>query len=122
MVLILVNLIGKQELVDLDFKEITSNKSQKRNKQNDLGPVKAYIKSQLLSCYPSCTYTRNFVESNLNDFYLTTQGGCSITDKSCHDIINNLKEYDVININAIVCGGIDFQHREGSKVGEFSFM
>ena len=42
-----------------------------------------------------------------NDFYVSNMGGTVLSD---------ISEYDTIIVNLMVNGGIDFQHREGSKI------
>ena len=42
------------------------------------------------------------------EFILTNQGGLPIED---------MVEFDTVIVNSILHGGIDFQHREGSKIG-----
>lgn len=47
------------------------------------------------------------------DFYVTTKGGKRL------QLSSNLESFDlaVLTLNFRLCGGIDFQHREGSKIG-----
>lgn len=47
------------------------------------------------------------------NFYVTTKGGKRLQSSS------NLEALDlsVLSLNFRLCGGIDFQHREGSKIG-----
>ena len=40
-----------------------------------------------------------------------------ITTNQSYSNNEELKEFDEINVMLKVCGGIDFQHREGSKIG-----
>ena len=40
-----------------------------------------------------------------------------ITTNQSYSNNEELKEFDEINVMLRVCGGIDFQHREGSKIG-----
>lgn len=51
-----------------------------------------------------------FLNISTSQFYLTNMGGISLTN------LSKCSEYDTINVNLIVNGGIDFQHREGSKI------
>jgi hypothetical protein len=47
------------------------------------------------------------------NFYVTTKGGKRLQQSS------NLESFDlaVLTLKFRLCGGIDFQHREGSKIG-----
>jgi hypothetical protein len=47
------------------------------------------------------------------NFYVATKGGKRLQQSS------NLGSFDlsVLTLNFRLCGGIDFQHREGSKIG-----
>ena len=47
------------------------------------------------------------------NFYVATKGGKRL------QLSSNLESFDltVLTLNFRLCGGIDFQHREGSKIG-----
>ena len=46
-------------------------------------------------------------------FYVTTKGGKPLTSTSDVALI----DYSTLSLKFRLCGGIDFQHREGSKIG-----
>lgn len=102
MVQVFINSLGKTDLIELDIGSFDNLQQTS---------VEDAVKSQIITFFTSRNIQQDF-KSYLVDgnFYLTTQGGQPL--ESCN-------EYGTVNINFNICGGIDFQHREGSKVGMF---
>ena len=111
--------MGQNDLIDLDLTQLSLDENED---DRSCQSVEKAIKNQIVSYYSNSS--RYEYLKLVDDFYLTTQGGRRISvnkynNNKSHETILNLSEYDVLNVNLSICGGIDFQHREGSKVGKF---
>ena len=72
---------------------------------------------------PVCSFHTLVAESfeiDEDKFYLTTMGGTHRLSSDCCDcLVSRPQCFDgmTMNLNLRIVGGIDFQHREGSKIG-----